>query len=83
MKGVAIIFDNMDINTLDVLQAAGAKWSFLSFCLGLAGWHCIGVDSYCLTHKAEIVGCHPQVILAGVRINDGMAAYVARQTVSR
>jgi len=80
---LAIIFDKMDIDTLDVLEAAGTKWNFLPFRPGLVGGHCIGVDPYYLTHKAEILGYHPQVILAGRRINDGMSAYVAQQTVKQ
>jgi len=80
---LSIIFDKMDIDTLDVLEAAGSKWNFLPFRPGLVGGHCIGVDPYYLTHKAEILGYHPQVILAGRRINDGMSAYVAQQTVKQ
>ena len=81
MNELALIFNKMDIDTLEVLQAAGTKWNFLPFRPGLVGGHCIGVDPYYLTHKAEMMGYHPQVILAGRRINDGMAAYVAQQTV--
>lgn len=81
MNELAIIFDKLGIDTLEVLQAAGTKWNFLPFRPGLVGGHCIGVDPYYLTHKAEMLGYHPQVILAGRRINDGMAAYVAQQTV--
>jgi UDP-N-acetyl-D-galactosamine dehydrogenase len=81
MNELALIFDKMGIDTLEVLQAAGTKWNFLPFRPGLVGGHCIGVDPYYLTHKAEMLGYHPQVILAGRRINDGMAAYVAQQTV--
>ncbi|MCX8500770.1 MAG: nucleotide sugar dehydrogenase, partial [Alphaproteobacteria bacterium] len=81
MNELAIIFDKIGIDTLEVLQAAGTKWNFLPFRPGLVGGHCIGVDPYYLTHKAEMLGYHPQVILAGRRINDGMAAYVAQQTV--
>jgi len=80
---LAIIFDRMGIDTLDVLEAAGTKWNFLPFRPGLVGGHCIGVDPYYLTHKAEVLGYHPQVILAGRHINDGMAAYVAQQTVKQ
>jgi UDP-N-acetyl-D-galactosamine dehydrogenase len=83
MNELAIIFDKMGIDTLEVLQAAGTKWNFLPFRPGLVGGHCIGVDPYYLTHKAEMLGYHPQVILAGRRINDGMAAYVAQQTVKQ
>ena len=81
MNELALIFDKMGIDTLEVLEAAGTKWNFLPFRPGLVGGHCIGVDPYYLTHKAEMMGYHPQVILAGRRINDGMAAYVAQQTV--
>lgn len=81
MNELAIIFDKLGIDTLEVLQAAGTKWNFLPFRPGLVGGHCIGVDPYYLTHKAEMLGYHPQVILAGRRINDSMAAYVAQQTV--
>lgn len=81
MNELAIIFDKLGIDTREVLDAAGTKWNFLPFTPGLVGGHCIGVDPYYLTHKAEMVGYHPQVILAGRRINDGMAAYVAQQTV--
>jgi UDP-N-acetyl-D-galactosamine dehydrogenase len=80
---LSIIFDKMDIDTLDVLEAAGTKWNFLPFRPGLVGGHCIGVDPYYLTHKAEILGYHPQVILAGRRINDSMSAYIAQQTVKK
>jgi UDP-N-acetyl-D-galactosamine dehydrogenase len=83
MNELAIIFDKLGIDTLEVLQAAGTKWNFLPFRPGLVGGHCIGVDPYYLTHKAEMVGYHPQVILAGRRINDGMAAYVAQQTIKQ
>jgi UDP-N-acetyl-D-galactosamine dehydrogenase len=83
MNELAIIFDKMGIDTLEVLQAAGTKWNFLPFRPGLVGGHCIGVDPYYLTHKAEMLGYHPRVILAGRSINDGMAAYVAQQTVKR
>jgi UDP-N-acetyl-D-galactosamine dehydrogenase len=81
MNELAMIFDRMGIDTLEVLHAAGTKWNFLPFRPGLVGGHCIGVDPYYLTHKAEALGYHPQVILAGRRINDGMAAWVAQQTV--
>lgn len=80
---LAMIFDRMNIDTLEVLEAAGTKWNFLPFRPGLVGGHCIGVDPYYLTHKAEMLGYHPQVILAGRRINDGMAAFVAQQTVKQ
>lgn len=78
---LALIFDRMGIDTLEVLEAAGTKWNFLPFRPGLVGGHCIGVDPYYLTHKAEELGYHPQVILAGRRINDGMARYVADKAV--
>lgn len=78
---LALIFDRLGIDTLDVLEAAGTKWNFLPFRPGLVGGHCIGVDPYYLTHKAQEVGYHPEVILAGRRINDGMGAFVASQTV--
>jgi len=78
---LSVIFDRIGIDTLDVLEAAGSKWNFLPFRPGLVGGHCIGVDPYYLTHKAEEVGYHPQVILAGRRINDNMARYVARNTI--
>lgn len=78
---LAIIFNRIGIDTGAVLSAAGTKWNFLPFRPGLVGGHCIGVDPYYLTHKAEAVGYHPQVILAGRRINDGMGAYVAGQLV--
>ena len=78
---LAIIFNRMGIDTQAVLEAAGTKWNFLPFRLGLVGGHCIGVDPYYLTHKAEAVGHHPQVILSGRRINDGMGAHVAGQMV--
>ncbi|MDV7199719.1 Vi polysaccharide biosynthesis UDP-N-acetylglucosamine C-6 dehydrogenase TviB [Roseovarius sp. 10] len=78
---LAIIFNKMGLDTEAVLQAAGTKWNFLPFRPGLVGGHCIGVDPYYLTHKAEAMGYHPQVILAGRRINDGMGAYVAGQLV--
>ncbi|WLF83700.1 nucleotide sugar dehydrogenase [Moraxella sp. ZY210820] len=78
---LSIIFERIGIDTLDVLEAAGSKWNFLPFRPGLVGGHCIGVDPYYLTHKAEEVGYHPQVILAGRRINDEMARYTAQHTV--
>lgn len=80
---LSMIFNRMGIDTLDVLEAAGTKWNFLPFRPGLVGGHCIGVDPYYLTHKAEEMGYHPQVILAGRRINDGMANYVAQQTIKK
>jgi UDP-N-acetyl-D-galactosamine dehydrogenase len=81
MNELAIIFERLGIDTMEVLQAAGTKWNFLPFRPGLVGGHCIGVDPYYLTHKAEMVGYHPEVILAGRRINDGMGKFVAEQTV--
>ena len=78
---LSVIFARLGIDTLEVLEAAGSKWNFLPFRPGLVGGHCIGVDPYYLTHKAEEVGYHPQVILAGRRINDNMARYVARNTI--
>ena len=78
---LAIIFNRMGIDTEAVLKAAGTKWNFLPFRPGLVGGHCISVDPYYLTHKAEAIGYHPQIILAGRRINDGMGAYVAGQLV--
>ena len=78
---LALIFHKIGIDTTEVLEAAGTKWNFLNFRPGLVGGHCIGVDPYYLTHKADLLGYHPQVILAGRRINDGMGKYVADQTV--
>ncbi|MEP0366638.1 MAG: nucleotide sugar dehydrogenase [Cyclobacteriaceae bacterium] len=78
---LAMIFDRMKIDTKEVLEAAGTKWNFLKFSPGLVGGHCIGVDPYYLTHKSEELGYHPQVILAGRKINDNMGAYVAQKTV--
>ena len=83
MNELAIIFERLGIDTLEVLKAAGTKWNFLPFRPGLVGGHCIGVDPYYLTHKAEMLGYHPKVILAGRRINDGMSAYVAQQTIKQ
>lgn len=81
MNELAIIFDKIGIDTLEVLQAAGTKWNFLPFRPGLVGGHCIGVDPYYLTHKAQKLGYQPEVILAGRRINDGMGKFVADQTI--
>jgi UDP-N-acetyl-D-galactosamine dehydrogenase len=81
MNELALIFHKLGIDTLEVLQAAGTKWNFLPFRPGLVGGHCIGVDPYYLTHKADMIGYHPQVILAGRRINDGMGKFVAEQAV--
>ena len=80
---LAIIFHELGLDTLEVLEAAGTKWNFLPFRPGLVGGHCIGVDPYYLTYKAETVGYHPQVILSGRKINDGMGKYIAEQTVKR
>ncbi|MEP5625711.1 MAG: nucleotide sugar dehydrogenase, partial [Hyphomicrobiales bacterium] len=78
---LAIIFNRLDIDTEAVLNAAGTKWNFLPFRPGLVGGHCIGVDPYYLTHKAQSIGYHPEIILAGRRLNDGMGSYVAAQLV--
>ena len=78
---LAIIFDKLGIDTLEVLEAAGTKWNFLNFRPGLVGGHCISVDPYYLTHKAQEIGYHPQVILSGRQINDGMGAFVSEQVV--
>ncbi len=83
MNELSMIFHKMDIDTVDVLEAAGTKWNFLPFRPGLVGGHCIGVDPYYLTYKAEAVGYHPQVILAGRKTNDGMGKYIVEQTVKR
>lgn len=81
MNELSLIFHRLGIDTLEVLKAAGTKWNFLPFRPGLVGGHCIGVDPYYLTHKAQEVGYHPEVILAGRRVNDNMASHVADQTV--
>ncbi len=81
MNELSIIFDKIGIDTTEVLEAAGTKWNFLNFKPGLVGGHCIGVDPYYLTHKAEMLGYNPQVILAGRRINDGMGKFIAEQTI--
>jgi UDP-N-acetyl-D-galactosamine dehydrogenase len=83
MNELSVIFHRIGIDTLDVLKAAGTKWNFLPFRPGLVGGHCIGVDPYYLTHKADMLGYHPQVILAGRRINDSMGKYVAEQAVKQ
>jgi len=83
MNELAMVFNRIGIDTLEVLEAAGTKWNFLPFRPGLVGGHCIGVDPYYLTHKAERLGYNPQVILAGRRINDGMGKFVAEQTVKQ
>jgi len=80
---LAIIFHKIGIDTMEVLHAAGTKWNFLPFRPGLVGGHCIGVDPYYLTYKADTLGYHPQVILSGRKINDGMGKYIAEQTVKR
>lgn len=80
---LSVIFERLGIDTLEVLEAAGSKWNFLPFRPGMVGGHCIGVDPYYLTHKAEELGYHPQVILAGRRINDNMARYAARNVIKR
>jgi UDP-N-acetyl-D-glucosamine/UDP-N-acetyl-D-galactosamine dehydrogenase len=80
---LAIIFEKLGLDTMEVLKAAGTKWNFLPFKPGLVGGHCIGVDPYYLTHKAELVGYHPEVILAGRRINDGMGSHIARKAVQQ
>ncbi len=80
---LSLIFHRIGIDTLEVLEAAGTKWNFLPFRPGLVGGHCIGVDPYYLTHKAEAMGYHPQVILAGRRINDGMGKYIAEQAIKQ
>ncbi len=81
INDLAILFNKLGIDTLEVLQAAGTKWNFLPFRPGLVGGHCIGVDPYYLTHKAQEIGHHPDVILAGRRTNDGMGAYIASEVV--
>ena len=83
MNELAIIFDRLGIDTHDVLQVAGTKWNFLPFRPGLVGGHCIGVDPYYLTHKAQTLGYHPEVILAGRRVNDSMGKHIAQQMVKK
>lgn len=83
MNELAIIFNKCGVDTGEVLDAAATKWNFLRFTPGLVGGHCIGVDPYYLTHKAEMLGYHPQVILSGRRINDGMGKYIAEQTIKQ
>lgn len=78
---LAMIFNKLNINTLDVLEAAGTKWNFIPFRPGLVGGHCIGVDPYYLTHKAEMAGYRPEIVLSGRRINDGMGAFIANQLI--
>src|SRR5690606_731538 len=81
VNDLAMLFNKLGIDTLEVLEAAGTKWNFLPFRPGLVGGHCIGVDPYYLTHKAQEIGHHPDVILAGRRTNDGMGAYVAGEVI--
>ncbi len=83
MNELSLIFHRLGIDTMEVLETAGTKWNFLPFRPGLVGGHCIGVDPYYLTHKADMLGYHPQVILAGRRINDGMGKYIADETVKQ
>lgn len=83
MNELAVIFNMLELDTSEVLEAAGTKWNFLPFRPGLVGGHCIGVDPYYLTYKAEMHGYHPEVILAGRRINDGMGKYIAEQTIKQ
>jgi UDP-N-acetyl-D-glucosamine/UDP-N-acetyl-D-galactosamine dehydrogenase len=83
MNELAVIFNMLGLDTIEVLEAAGTKWNFLPFRPGLVGGHCIGVDPYYLTYKAEMAGYHPEVILAGRRINDGMGKFIAEQTVKQ
>jgi UDP-N-acetyl-D-galactosamine dehydrogenase len=81
MNELAIIFNRLEIDTEAVLLAAATKWNFMSFRPGLVGGHCIGVDPYYLTHKGQAIGCYPEIILAGRRLNDGMGAYISSQLV--
>ena len=83
MNELALIFDKLGISTSEVLEAAGTKWNFLRFTPGLVGGHCIGIDPYYLTYKAESIGYYPQVILSGRRINDGMGKYIAETTIKK
>jgi len=83
MNELAVIFNMMGLDTTEVLEAAGTKWNFLPFRPGLVGGHCIGVDPYYLTYKAEMLGYHPEVILAGRRINDSMGKFIAEQTIKQ
>ena len=83
MNELALIFDKLDLPTSDILEAAQTKWNFLKFTPGLVGGHCIGVDPYYLTYKAESVGHHPEVILSGRRINDSMGHYIAQKTIKK
>ena len=81
MNELSVLFDRLNIDTIEVLEAAGTKWNFLPFRPGMVGGHCIGVDPYYLTHKAEEVGYHPQIIASGRRMNDNMARYAARNVI--
>ncbi|MFD2161858.1 UDP binding domain-containing protein [Paradesertivirga mongoliensis] len=81
MSELALIFDKLEIDTSDVLEAAATKWNFLNFKPGLVGGHCIGVDPYYPAHKAELLGYHPEVILSGRRVNDYMSTFIARKVV--
>ena len=83
MNELSIIFNKLKINTFDVLEAAGTKWNFLKFSPGLVGGHCIGVDPYYLTHKAQLAGYHSKVITSGRYVNDSMGGYIAKQTVKK
>ena len=83
MNELSIIFNKLNIDTQAVLQAAGTKWNFLNFQPGLVGGHCIGVDPYYLTHKAQAIGYNPEIILAGRRLNDGMSSYVVNQLIKK
>lgn len=83
MNELSLIFNKIGVDTIEVLEAAGSKWNFLPFRPGLVGGHCIGVDPYYLTHKADMLGYHPQVILAGRQINDGMGKFIAEQTIKQ
>ena len=76
-----MIFNHLEIDTQEVLEAAGTKWNFLPFTPGLVGGHCIGVDPYYLTHKAQEIGYHPEIILAGRRINDNMGSYIVEEFI--
>ena len=83
MNELAMIFDKLNIDTNEVLKVASSKWNFLNFKPGLVGGHCIGVDPYYLTHKAEMLGYHPELILSGRKINDGMAFYIANKIIKK
>ena len=80
---MALIFNKMNLDTNEILEAAGTKWNFLPFRPGLVGGHCIGVDPYYLTYKASELGYHPEIILAGRRINDNMGIYIAEKTIEQ